>query len=57
MPKIFHDPHKTPSTPAPTYLMYGALYIVKTVNMSFLNIMLYYYIVMLYYYAARLGLK
>ena len=23
MPKIFHDPHKNPPLPSPTYLMYG----------------------------------
>ena len=57
MPKIFHDPHKTPLPPPPLYLMYVALYIVKTVNMSFLNTMLYYYIIMLYYYTASLGTK
>ena len=26
MPKIFHDPHKNPPAPPPTYLMYGPLY-------------------------------
>ena len=25
MPKIFHDPHKNPPAPLPTYLMYGPL--------------------------------
>ena len=25
MPKIFHDPHKNPPAPPPTYLMYGPL--------------------------------
>ena len=25
MPKIFHDPHKTPPAFPPTYLMYGPL--------------------------------
>ena len=35
MPKIFHDPHKTPSPPPPLYLMYVALYIVKTVIWAF----------------------
>ena len=25
MPKIFHDPHKNPLGPRPTYLMYGPL--------------------------------
>ena len=25
MPKIFHDPHKNPPVPPPTYLMYGPL--------------------------------
>ena len=25
MPKIFHDPHKNPPAPSPTYLMYGPL--------------------------------
>ena len=25
MPKIFHDPHKNPLAPPPTYLMYGPL--------------------------------
>ena len=31
MPKIFHDPHKNPPAPPPTYLMYGLLmYEIKT---------------------------
>ena len=25
MPKIFHDPHKSPPVTPPTYLMYGPL--------------------------------
>ena len=25
MPKIFHEPHKNPPAPRPTYLMYGPL--------------------------------
>ena len=25
MPKIFHDPHKNPPAPPPTYLMYAPL--------------------------------
>ena len=25
MPKIFHDPHKNPPAPTPTYLMYAPL--------------------------------
>ena len=25
VPKIFHDPPQTPSSPPPTYLMYGPL--------------------------------
>ena len=37
MPKTFHDPHKNPPAPSPTYLMYGPLK-KKTINSLLINV-------------------
>ena len=40
MPKIFHDPHKNPLVPSPTYLMYGPLFHIMTSASQFLVFLL-----------------
>ena len=34
MPKVFHDPHKNPPVPPPTYLMYGPLVKLRRVQQN-----------------------